>query len=376
MQPQNNFSKHKYTHKSFNFNVLKFLLITIASISILNYVINPYNIFPDSFFNLSLLKPEAKIQERVTKFIGLKLDTRKIDTVFIGTSRVDLALDKNYFKKITGKNAENMGMGGLSLDEYIDAVKVILEIHPEIKNIYLATDFATFKKTPVAFSENEAAKIQNDKNIKSDEMALALLSMQTTENSVWTIIKNILGIESRMFLSTGVKHMYANPEIKENFASSIKLYSGHYDNYEVDETKIEKLSELKKYCADKGVNFQLFTMPAHVIELDVIKEKNAWGEYQKWKKQLVNVTDVNDFQYINATTTDKISPDMTTFFDAAHSTYFVGNKIIEDFYSKNNKINRVLTKENVDYYNKVSTNELLDWQQNNQETVKWLRGQL
>lgn len=59
---------------------------------------------------LKLMKPEAKIQERYTKFIGLKFDKRKVDTVFISSSRPDWALNKNYFYNVICKYAENLAM--------------------------------------------------------------------------------------------------------------------------------------------------------------------------------------------------------------------------------------------------------------------------
>ena len=65
--------------KNYNKKLLITLFSILAFIVMLNYLVNPYNIFQQRIFKTTLLKPEAKIQERVTKPIGLKINKRKID---------------------------------------------------------------------------------------------------------------------------------------------------------------------------------------------------------------------------------------------------------------------------------------------------------
>lgn len=113
------------SYKKFNKIILISVLLFLILISTLNFVVNPYNIFNHTFISKKLLKPEAKVQERYTKIIQMKLDKRDIDTVFIGTSRCDWAINKDYFKKITGKNAENMAMAGLQIGEYLDIIDFV-----------------------------------------------------------------------------------------------------------------------------------------------------------------------------------------------------------------------------------------------------------
>lgn len=130
--------------KKHNKGILIALLLLCAFIGTLNYIVDPYNIFDNRILGNKLLKPEAKVQERVTKVIGLKFDKKKIDTLFVGNSRVDLGINPDYYKKITGKHAQNLGMGGLQLFEIKDLLNISLKIHPEVKNIYYGIDYVTF----------------------------------------------------------------------------------------------------------------------------------------------------------------------------------------------------------------------------------------
>ena len=93
--------KNEYkTYKNFTKKIVCIVVVIVVIIGVLNYVINPFNIFNNNLIGSKMLKPKAKMQERYTKFIALKLDKRDIDGIFTGTSRVDLALSKDYYKHI------------------------------------------------------------------------------------------------------------------------------------------------------------------------------------------------------------------------------------------------------------------------------------
>ena len=190
-------------YKNYNKILLKITLPLLIFIIVLNYLVNPYNIFKQRIFPKTLLKPEAKIQERVTKPIGLKIDSRKIDAVFFGTSRADLGLDKEHYKEITGKEAENIAIGGLHFNEMLDAIDISLKIHPEIKHIYLGLDYAVFLKSADNTDDNRATITKNPK-LETQELGIALLCLKTTGNSIWTIIQNLSGNNRRMFYASGL----------------------------------------------------------------------------------------------------------------------------------------------------------------------------
>ena len=113
-------------------------------------------------------------------------------------------------------------------------------------------------------------------------------------------------------------------------------------------------------------------MPSHITEFYFIYKTGNWKNYSKWKKSLVTIAPVYDFQYPNVYTTDKIRPDMKTFFDASHCTYLVGNRIIDDVVLKKTGLARLLTKENVDAMNKLNMQEIIHWTKTDKETINWI----
>ncbi len=357
-------------YKKFNTKFLKILLIIIFVLCAVNYAVNPYNIFNNNWFHINLLKPEAKIQERYTKFIGLKLDRRKLDAIFLGTSRADLALNKYYYKEITGKNAENMAMGGMIVYEYLDSFKETILIHPEIKNIYVGVDFILFDKDRTDTNKDVRYKIKEVKNITPNELGFSLLSIKSTGDSIWTIVKNILGIEKRMFNSDGTKHIFHNEEIENVFAASLREYKGYYSSYDFDYGNIEILKELKQLCEKHNINIRFFIMPSHITDLYLIN-KLCEKEYEKWKTALTDIGEIYDFQYPDIYNEEKINPDMKYFFESSHATSTLGNIILEGL-TGNNNYGKVLTKENVKTHINEDKIKLKNYIKNNPDIIEWV----
>ena len=50
----------------------------------------------------------------------------------------------NDYEKLTHKTARNVALKGLIYEEIEPMLNITLATHPEIKNIYIATDFHTF----------------------------------------------------------------------------------------------------------------------------------------------------------------------------------------------------------------------------------------
>ena len=67
---------------------------------------------------------------------------------------------------------------------------------------------------------------------------------------------------------------------------------------------------------------------------------------------------------------------MQTYFDASHSTYLVGNKIMEDIVQGKTDFARLLTKDNVEQYNRQNFIDLQTWAKNNKDMLDWINNTL
>ncbi len=359
-------------YKNFNNKFFKTFLILIFSIACLNYFINPYNIFDNSYIPFELLKPEATIQERYTKFIALKLNRKELDTVFLGTSRVDYAIQKKHYAGITGQTAENLGVGGLFINEYTDILDEILLIHPEIKNVYLGLDFATFSKNREDNNQKTRYQISKTPNITTNELGFSILSLKSTGDSIWTIIKNLLGIESRMFNTDGTKHVYYNKDIEKSFNKSFKEYKKYYQDYELNPQAFNTIQKLVKSCQNRNINIVIFIMPSHITDQYLIYKMGLWEDFVQWKKTLTQIAPIYDFQYPHVYNNEDMTPNIIYFFESSHPTHILGDKITDYLLGKDTSYGRILTKNNVDFLLEKDKANLLEYINKKQGLKEWV----
>ncbi len=370
----NKINSEKY--KKYIKRILISLFTVLTIIAIFNVLMDPYNVFGTPDFGFNRLKPDAKRQERLTKIIGLKLDKRKLDAVFVGTSRTDWPISKAHYKEVTGKNAENMAVVGMGFDEYLELADLCVKLHPEIKKVYLGLDLYTFNKN---YKDNQKhIPFDTNTHLTTQELATVLFAGDTTVSSFITLARNTFATKdpSKMYTRMGTTHRFYNKGIKVYFDFAFRKYYEHYDNYLFNEENYEKLRLLKYNLKKQGVDLIMFHTPGHITDIDVIYENNMWKTFTDWKKGLTNVADVWDFYYYNYVTDSEVKPDMEYFTDAAHASDIAGKMMIETMTkSKNNGFGRLNTSKNIDKYMTQDLDNLRNWRRKNPEWIKKIQAQ-
>ena len=121
--------KTKELYRKFNITLVVSLLCVLFITAMINLLVNPYNIFGVPACKLTYLKPESKTQERVTKLIGIKFDQRKLDSIFLGSTRVDTAIAKDYFYNKKHQTVEIIKLNGsIELAPIVGLSEVICDI--------------------------------------------------------------------------------------------------------------------------------------------------------------------------------------------------------------------------------------------------------
>lgn len=356
-----NFKIKKFCkYEIFNKQVIILVLFILFIISVFNYLINPYNIFKQRFLPDTFLKADAKIQERLTKPIGLKFDKRKIDTIFIGSSRVDLCIDKNDYKSLTNKNAENIAVGGVFPSEIIEMIDITKKIHPEIKNVFVGIDFEYF--TGAEQEDDNRIKITNNPKLSTSEFCTSLLSINTTGTSFWTIFKNLFLSKQRTYYSSGVKFVFVNDNISQEFQNTVTEYTSKYEKYYVDEEKINSLVLYLKQLEKDNKNVKLFIMPTHVTLQKLLYNSNQTQNYNYVKEELSRYFEIYDFNYPNEYTKETVKPDMKYFFDGSHATHYLSKIIISDLLSDKPNLARKITKNNVKQINNLFVQDIKNYE--------------
>lgn len=71
----------------------------------------------------------------------LSINNKKIDYVFIGSSRVDNTIDPEIIEKETGKTAINLGVQGGKIDDYLLILKLVKKQNIKTKVIFIQIDY-------------------------------------------------------------------------------------------------------------------------------------------------------------------------------------------------------------------------------------------
>lgn len=349
--------KKKYI--KFNLIFLFTVVCLLTIIGFINVAVNPYNIFSTPVNKFTRYKPEAKLQERITKIIGFKLDKRKVNTVFLGNSRVDYAIDRDYFEKVTGLTAENLGMGGMVLEEYPALLNLIYAIHPEIKNIFLGVDFVMFSGASL-FDEKTKATFSDNPNLTSTEICTALFSFSSLRDSVWTLIKNGLDIKGgALYNLNGTRLVGPDKKYTEVFALSSVEFIKKYSQFKYNPDKIEILRQIKTFCDENGISLYFFVMPTHIVDLEFLYSfENTKDDYKAWKYDVSSVLPLFDFQYPSEFAAENTGTDMKYFFDISHATSVLGNKVIDFMNTGKTDFGRIVTDEYSDMLYETDKTEL------------------
>lgn len=191
-------------------------------------------------------------------------------------------------------------------------------------------------------------------------------------DSIWTVVKNILGIEKRMFRFDGTKHIYVNKEIENDFIWTLQKYKNTYKNYKLNSDVIKLVKKLQDYCKNKNIKMHIIIMPSHISDIALIYKTGNYDNFEQFKRCLTQISRIYDFQYANIYTTEKINPEMRYFFESSHSTYLLGNKIIDRLTGNDNSFGHILTAENVNEQLKSDKEVLLKYLQENKDFDKWL----
>lgn len=364
-------------NKKFNLIIITLTSILLLINILVNVIVDPYYIFKTPLINgFNSVKPDIKKQERLTKLLEYKLNRNKIDTLILGSSRVDYGIDPNYYHKITGKRAFNIGIKGSVITDSLEFVKMAVYHNPKIKNIYLGIDFFGFNNPITNDDGNSNKKFYYSPNINLSEIATVLLSYDALLSSFKTIDYNIHNNKDIDFDVNGVRIEKKNSNSYDNAMFELGLYINKYvfyKNYKISEKRLEDLRKIKKICDENNINLIIFVNPTNFSQLQGIKTSNNWQNYMIWKKKVAEISPFIDFSGYSKITTEKLNKNMVYYFDSNHYKSVLGNKLIDKFISKNKVINNfgvTITRQNVDKYNEQLDKYHEIWSKQNKEVVK------
>lgn len=345
----NKIKKHKV-------KILIIFIVYLLFSSAINFFVNPYNIFPLQKISAISIKPMAKKHLIKSKFISLKLDSRKINTVFIGSQKADFAIDTNEYKNITGLDAVNLASSGYSVKDYPAVLKSALKIHPEIKNVFVNLDFATFdKKTN---SKSKTFKVVKNGYLTLPEIYISLFSLTGVRESVYTLFVNAIGKKSGMFDYNGMALVTSDENIKQTMEKSVAEYTEIYEKFQYDKDLIKVVEELQRICAEEEKELYIFIMPSHLMNMQLMKKQGIYDNYFEWKDEISKIIPIFDFEYPCSVTNEAISPTMKYFSGITMPTTIAGQLVLDSMTNGKIEFGRIYTYDYAEIFNNSDRSEL------------------
>lgn len=357
------------THKKFYFYTLTLITLISTLMVIFNVLVDPFHVVNSTvIYGFNKEKPELKTNERISKIFAAKIT--QYDTIFIGSSRTDFAIDPYYYNNLTNKKAFNLGIGGSDILESQMILQKLLKTHHNLKTVLLEVDYFGFNKNHTINSNDPI-----NSYISFNDFFKLFLSYDTFKRSLSTVNYNLKTPNSPIFDNNGLR-------IKSSHHNSYDLAMAEVEGvlkknrvYSLDTTRLKALEEIVRICKKNNIKLVVFVSPLNFAQIHGIYLTNNFENYLNWRKEISKITPFYDFSLENQVTFESIKPKMRYYFDSHHYTIEVGRMILDKIfkYNKTSSLNDfgiVITSNIIDKYNKELSLQYKNWVSKNKTIVK------
>ena len=304
--------------KIFLLTSISFFLIIIS----LNFIVNPYHIFNDTLFSKYFPQKNYQVSTRMASFYIAKHSQPK--NLMMGSSRIEM-FPKTDLNKYLKTSIYNLAMSGANIEEQTQYIMYMIKNH-DIQNIVWALDFFAFnpdRANDPTFSYNRLST-----TLIKDDYKVALLSLQTSKNSLKTIQDNIDYSKNK----TVQKPLYL---IKKEFNKQYTLLSKRTIDKQTEQTldyykrkmlknknfdnpksilpNIKKVNSIIDLCHKNHIKLYIYLSPVQESMLNLYTKLGLLHTFKFWKKSLQDITSYTDFCTKNSVTVNKYN-----FIDGAH----------------------------------------------------------
>lgn len=301
--------------------------LIILTVSGINYLVNPYNIFGHNYDARFKNKTEI-LSDQMTKFyVANRL---KPKTIMLGTSRIGLFPENQLAPYVDGP-IFNLGLPGSSIDEQIAYLNYMIT-HHHIKNVIWSLDFFSFNPSKLQSPAFIPDRLSD--GIYYNDYFIALFNFKTLQRSFHTVELNQIPASypdqpySRAEVESNIRdvlHQYAK---EKNFLSSEAFKEPASIN-----PKIALLRKTIELCRQKHIACILYTSPVYYQHIDMIYSLGLGNTFEYWKKSLASIQPYTDFCTYSA-----LSHDPMEFRDSSHVVASVGQRIFARIFNPDKNI--------------------------------------
>lgn len=312
------------------------LLLTTV---VLNYIVDPYNIYDTKIVDLKKVKIKSKI--RLHKIFSVK--KIKPASVVLGTSRSESGYNPEH--EYFAQPSYNLAISGGSMYENLMNFKLALK-QGNLKQVLLVADYRMFNSIT-------QTQIPDFLSYFTKSKFAYILSIDMLKDSLKTMTKQKRG---RAYLDNGQRgHDFFLAKVKKE-GGHLKMMNKnekeYYKNYPTDyhykDTKnssFKDFEELLKLAHDNDIKLDIIFGPSHIRQWEALDYYLGYKNWLQWKKDIVQITEkmaytkdkqpykIYDFATYNDITSEPVPTDedenMKYYWDSGHYKNELGLMVLD-----------------------------------------------
>ena len=323
--------------------LLSLILIIVFSVCLINYIVDPYNLYKTNLF-----KNKPKEFEYMRLIKAINIEKIKPSSIVLGTSRAEMAIDPDHEYFI--KPSYNLANAGSTMYETKYYLKEAI-LQGKLKKVLLVADWRMFNDVNMKQVADFETYFENRNIYKY------LLNYKVFKDSLFTIKnKNIVSLYNN---NGQMKEDYLNKIVLSNgghYKTMIKEEKNYYkelsDNNLYKDTQKSSLLdfiEILELCYKNDIELDIVFGPSHIRQWEAFDYYKDYETLLTWKKDLVEIVQkvankfnkipfrIVDFAVYNEYTSEKIPTEenqsMVYHYEGSHYKPKLGEMLLKSLSS-------------------------------------------
>ncbi|MCT7469237.1 hypothetical protein N5T60_11125 [Aliarcobacter cryaerophilus] len=323
--------------------LLSLILIIVFSVCLINYIVDPYNLYKTNLF-----KNKPKEFEYMRLIKAINIEKIKPISIVLGTSRAEMAIDPDHEYFI--KPSYNLANAGSTMYETKYYLKEAI-LQGKLKKVLLVADWRMFNDVSMKKVIDFETYFENRNIYKY------LLNYKVFQDSLFTIKnKNIVSLYNN---NGQMKEDYLNKIVLSNgghYKTMIKEEKNYYkelsDNNLYKDTQKSSLLdfiEILELCYKNDIELDIVFGPSHIRQWEAFDYYKDYEILLTWKKDLVEIVQkvankfnnipfrIVDFAVYNEYTSEKIPTEenqsMVYHYEGSHYKPKLGEMLLKSLSS-------------------------------------------
>ncbi len=292
---------NKFLRRTLIFFIPLFLYLIIV------LAVDPYNYFSSEVVSSEIKKNIAfKLNYPLFKLLAYEKEPTK--NIILGDSRSN-NLDIDFVNSCGDKKFTNLAYGGGTLQEIINTFWEVSK-NAKLETVVIGVNFNLYNKTNAMDRVSETISLKNN--------FVSYATSKYTFKSTGLIVKSILLNET---------YDVEIPEMSREEFWQYQLNSSANNTYRIykyPENYFLELQQIAVYCKQNNIKLSFFIPPTHVSLQEKIDEFKLTAQEEKFKKDLMGLGPVYDFDFSNDITLNK-----DKFKDPYHCKESVAETIVK-----------------------------------------------